>query len=85
MAKKQLRVTVDGQLIVAPIFNLDDMSWSETALGCPYCKLYSQIRPKVDVVQFGIEGVDTVHTVTECFYCGKLFALKYVNTQEVIE
>lgn len=85
MAKKLLRIMVDSQLIVAPVWDIEHMSWSGVEIGCPYCKQFSLIQPKVDVTQFGLDGCDTIHTVTQCKHCNRLFALKYTNTNEVIE
>lgn len=85
MAKRKIKINVDGQLLVAPVWELDHMSWQDTRLGCPYCGIFSPISPVLDVIQFGLENNDSVHTIIRCAYCNHLYALHYINTQEVVE
>jgi len=85
MAKRKIKVNIDDRIIVAPVWELDTMAWQETRLGCPYCGIFSPISPMMDVIQFGLENNDSVHTIIQCAYCVKLYAIHYVNTQEVVE
>lgn len=85
MGKRLLKVTIENLLVRAPIWELEHMAWHETLIGCPYCKEFAQLTPKLDVIQFGLLNNDVVHTVVQCIHCHKFYALHYINTQEVEE
>lgn len=85
MAKRRIKLTIDNKMYVAPTWELDDMVWHETMIGCPYCGVFAAIKPICDVIQFGLFNNDNVHTITQCDNCNKVWAMHYINTQEIEE
>jgi len=85
MAKRRIRVTVNHELISAPVWEMTDLHWNDNKLGCPFCGIFSSVKAELDIIQFALDGNDSIHTIIRCEYCANRFAAHYINTGEIEE
>jgi len=85
MAKRKIRLTLDGVASTARIIEYDAIVWHDGKMACPLCHTLQNMKGIVDIIQYGLMDGDNVHTIMQCSMCDQQFAMHYVNTQEVEE